>query len=86
LLPIKSEKSPRLNVLGFLNRKNDLETYLFECNINSDIVIACIDNFCDKQTEATVLVIDNASIHTSNKIINKQSCMVRKKLNYFIFT
>jgi transposase len=82
-ITVKSEKSPRLNVLGFLNRKNDLETYLFECNINSDIVIACIDNFCDKQTEATVLVIDNASIHTSNKIIDKQKEWSEKNLTIF---
>jgi DDE superfamily endonuclease len=59
-------------VLGFLNKNNDLETYLFEFNINSDIIIACIDDFCGKQTKPTVLVIDNASIHTSNKIIKKQ--------------
>jgi hypothetical protein len=29
------------------------------------------DDFCGKQTKPTVLVIDNASIHTSNKIIKK---------------
>ncbi|BAZ41585.1 hypothetical protein NIES4101_75510 [Calothrix sp. NIES-4101] len=69
---VECERNQRLNVLGLLNRKNDLETYLFECNINSDVVIACIDDFSKKQDKLTVLVIDNASIHTSKKFLNKQ--------------
>jgi transposase len=69
---VKTQTSKRLNVLGFLSRKNDLETYLFECNIDSDIVIACIESFFAKQVKPTVLVIDNASIHTSNIIRKKQ--------------
>jgi transposase len=80
---VSAQKSQRINVLGFLNRKNDLDTYIFECNIDSNIVITCIDNFCDKQVEPTVLVIDNASIHTSNKILNKQEEWKEKGLTIF---
>ncbi|NJR16497.1 MAG: IS630 family transposase [Calothrix sp. CSU_2_0] len=80
---VECERSQRLNVFGFLNRKNDLETYLFECNINSDVVIACIDDFSKKQDKPTVLVIDNASIHTSNKFLNKQKEWSDKNLRIF---
>lgn len=42
-LTIKSRRSRRLNVLGIMNRKNELNTYVSEQTINSDVVIACID-------------------------------------------
>jgi transposase len=79
----KTQKSKSLNVLGFLNRKNDLVTYIFECSINSDIVIACIDKFCDQTTKLTTLVIDNASIHTSNMLLDKQEEWKQKGLTLF---
>ncbi|MBC6473318.1 MAG: transposase [Hormoscilla sp. GM102CHS1] len=55
-----------------MNRKNELEPYLFECRVNSEVVISCIDYFCSKLEKKTVLVMDNASIHTSNTVKNKQ--------------
>ena len=61
---VDSQKSQRLNVLGILNRRQELEVFLFECSINSDVVIACIDRFSNRLEMETVLVIDNASIHT----------------------
>ena len=70
-LEIKSQRSKRLNVVGFLNRENELESYIFECSINSDVMVACIDEFCKTITNKTVLVMDNASIHTSNKVQEK---------------
>jgi hypothetical protein len=30
-IEIKSKKSKRLNVVGFLNKNNELESYVFEC-------------------------------------------------------
>jgi hypothetical protein len=62
-IEIPSQQSKRLNVLGFLTRDNQLEAYTFNCSINSDVVIACIDKFCEKITKKTVLVLDNSSIH-----------------------
>lgn len=70
-LEIKSQKSKRLNVVGFVNRSNDFESYIFECSINSDVMVACIDGFCKTINKKTVLVMDNASIHTANKLQNK---------------
>jgi transposase len=63
--------SKRLNVLGFLHRWNDLAPYTFEGRIESDVVIACIDNFCQDVRKKTVIVMDQASIHTSKKFTAK---------------
>lgn len=57
--------STRLNVVGFLNRANELEAYTFEESIDSAVMIACIEAFCCAVTKRTVLVCDQASIHTS---------------------
>jgi transposase len=80
---VKTQRSKRLNALGFLNRKNDLEVYLFEGSINSDVVIGCIDEFCKTITKNTVLVIDNASIHTSNALFDMQEEWLEKGLTLF---
>lgn len=57
----------RINVCGFMNRKNDLHTYMFEQSIHTGVVIACFDAFCQTITKKTVVVIDNASIHRSEE-------------------
>ena len=69
---METQRSKRINALGFLNRKNDLEVYLFEKSINSNIMIACIDKFCETLKKKTVLVLDNSSIHKSNALLKKQ--------------
>jgi len=66
-----------------LNRKNELEPYLFECQINSEVVISCIDDFCSTLKKKTVLGIDNASTHTSNAVKNKQEEWAKKGLTIF---
>ncbi len=82
-IEIKSQKSKRLNVLGFLSRQNELEVYTFECSINSDVIVACIDNFCEKITKKTVLVMDNSSVHQNNYLWNKESEWAEKGLEIF---
>jgi len=65
---IPSSRSPRLNVLGIMNRRNHLEAYVSTQTINSDVVIACINTFFPKVNKPTVIVVDGASIHTSDMI------------------
>jgi transposase len=55
----------RINVLGFMNRNNDLHAFMFEQSIHTGVVIACFDAFCQTITKKTVVVVDNASIHRS---------------------
>ena len=67
-IEIPASNSKRLNVLGFYSTTdNHFESFCFEGNINSDVVIACFDNFCQYLNKETFVIIDNASIHTSEK-------------------
>jgi transposase len=70
-LSIDSSRSKRLNVLGIMNRKNNLETYVSTQSINSDVIVACIDAFFPHVDIPTVIVVDRASIHTSAAIFER---------------
>ena len=82
-IEIETTKSRRLNVLGFLNRENELQAYTFEGSVNSDVVIACIDDFSFALTQRTVLVIDNAKVHTSEAFFAKIDAWKTKGLEIF---
>ncbi len=73
-IEVPSFKSARLNVPGFLNTENcDFQCYTFECAVDSEIVIACFDRFCEytDKDKQTFIIIDNATTHTSNAFIDK---------------
>ena len=61
--------STRLNVLGFLSVNTSLEipltTFYCEKSINTQFVVDSIEIWLAKRTKMTVLVLDNASIHSS---------------------
>lgn len=82
-IEVPSQQSKRLNVLGFLSRQNELEVYSFECSINSDVIVACIDKFCEKITKKTILIMDNSSIHQNNFLWNKEEEWAEKGLEIF---
>ncbi|MGK7929633.1 MAG: IS630 family transposase [Spirulina sp.] len=68
---MKSQKSRRFNILGLLGKSNQLDSYLWNCSIDSEIVVACIDDFCKRVTKKTFIVMDLASIHTSKSLFGK---------------
>lgn len=80
---VRSQRSRRLNVLGFLNLQNELTSYVFECNIDSEVVIACLDDFSKCLTQTTVLVLDRASIHCTKKLSQKENEWREKGLHIF---
>lgn len=82
-IEIPSRKSKRLNVLGFLTKDNQLEAYTFNCSINSDVVIACIDKFCGQIKKKTVLIMDNSSVHQNNFLWDKEDEWAKKGLEIF---
>lgn len=45
VIEIPARKSGRINVLGFMNRKNDLHPFLFEQSVDTSVVIACFEAF-----------------------------------------
>ena len=64
-IKLPCSRSKRLNVLGFMSRNCEFESFVFEGGITSKVVVECIDHFALKLKRATTLVIDNAPIHTS---------------------
>src|SRR5256712_8916798 len=67
VIELPARKYWRINVLGFMNRHNDLHPFMFEGSIHTGVVIACFDAFCQTLTQKTVVVMDNASIHRSEE-------------------
>ena len=50
-----------------------MHAYMFEESIHTGVVLACFDAFCQTITKKTVVVIDNASIHTSDEFEERLS-------------
>jgi transposase len=67
IIEIPAHKYGRVNVLGFMNRQNDLHPYLFEQSVHTGVVMGCFDDFCKTITKKTVVVVDNASVHRSEE-------------------
>lgn len=82
-ISIESGRSKRLNVLGFMNRRNDLEAYTIEGTVDSTVVIHFFDHFCGTLQGPTVVVIDNASVHTSTAFQEKIPKWEKKGLSIF---
>ena len=70
-IEIPSSRSKRLNVLGFCNKQQDFQATTVQGYVDSEIVIACFDQFCDTINKKTIVVVDNASMHTSSKFKGK---------------
>jgi transposase len=66
-LEIPARKCGRINVLGFMNRKNDLYPFIFEQSVHTEVVIACFNELSKTLKKKTVVVMDNASVHTSEE-------------------
>lgn len=82
-LSIPSRKSKSLNVLGIMNRRNDLKAYTSEQSINSDVVIHCIETFFPAVDKRTVIVMDQAPIHTSYAMQDKRQEWAERNLEIF---
>lgn len=82
-LGLESSRSRRLNVLGLMTRSNRLETYVSLQSITSDVVIACIDTFFPSVKKRTVIVVDQASIHTSDLVQDKLEEWQQRQIEIF---
>lgn len=67
-ISIPARMSKSLNTLGFLNwRKNKLFASTTYDKVDTDVVVSVFDLFVETITKTTVVVLDNAAIHTSKK-------------------
>jgi transposase len=80
---IPSQRSSSLNVLGFMHRQGKLESYVSEQSITSDVVVACIETFFPKVNKPTVIVIDQASIHTGQMVWQMRDEWAQRDLYLF---
>lgn len=73
-------KSKRLNVLGFFNKDNHLESFCFEGTIDARVVVTCFDEFSKTIDKKTVVILDNASMHRSDEFQEHIPKWEKKKL------
>ena len=69
-IELPSSKSKRLNVLGFVNRACQFESFVFEGSVNTSVVVACFDEFAKNIKKETTIIIDNAPTHTSKEFMD----------------
>ena len=62
---LPSRRSQNLTILGFMNQQCQCHSFLFEGAANSEVVATCFDAFAGQITKKTIVILDNASIHTS---------------------
>lgn len=79
-LEVPSTRSKQLNVLGFLSLSSQLTSYIADCTVDTDVVIACFDNFCETLKNLTIVIIDNASPHSSKKFESRKTEWEKKGL------
>ncbi|NEN99528.1 MAG: IS630 family transposase [Moorea sp. SIO3I7] len=82
-ITLNSSQSKRINVLGLMGCENQLDYEIHQGSIDSEIVINFLDNFSKNLSKLTVVVMDQASIHTSNKILEKLEEWKGKNLDIF---
>ncbi|QHT72102.1 IS630 family transposase [Rhodocytophaga rosea] len=81
--PILSQKGARINVFGLLSTDNKLLTYQKGGSLNADFIIQCVDAFSASITKPTVIVLDNASLHTGGRWEIKKEEWEQKGLYIF---
>lgn len=72
-----------INVMGIMNTRNEIYYEIYEKSTNSDKVIDFLDKFSRKIKIRTVILLDQASIHTSDKIMKKLKYWKEKNLELF---
>jgi transposase len=66
-----------------LSKANEIEAYSSTDTMNGDLIIAFIDDFVNKITQKTVIVLDNAPIHHSEAFKEKIDEWQEKDLSIF---
>jgi transposase len=80
---LRSSRSKRLNIVGLINRNNQLEYELYDGSFTSQKLINFLDKFSEKITRKTVVILDQSSVHTSNAVLAKLEEWKEKQLEIF---
>lgn len=73
----------KINLFGVFRPDNFCLTYESTENINSDFLIQSLDDFCQYVEKPTVLVLDNAPTHKSEKFLKAVTKWMERDLYVF---
>jgi len=65
---IEVTRGRSINCFGLLSRANDFFSRITEENINADFIIETLDAFSLSIKKPTVVVLDNAKVHTARRV------------------
>lgn len=80
---IEAQKGKTVNCFGMISRKSDLIYKTTLESINADFIKTQLDDFSFAITKPTVVVLDNAKIHTARKIKERLKYWQRRGLYIF---
>jgi len=66
VIALPARQEGRRKVLGVMQRPNEVQASLFEASIHTGVLLACCEALCHTRTTKTVVVSDQASLHTSD--------------------
>jgi len=71
-LRLPSASSKRLNLVGFLNRQQELIPFLIDGTCTAAVVKSCFDAVCQQRSQnlPTIVVLDNAPVHTAKLFLD----------------
>ena len=70
----------RLNVLGFLNRHNELYPYVIEGKVDTSVIVEAFDQFSKQINKRTSVFLDNSPLHRSQEFICHRAQWVKRGL------
>ena len=82
-IKITPSKTPALQVFGLLSLDNRFEGYSYKGRAKSAMIIAFLDDFSSQITKPTVVVLDNAPVHTSREFKAKVEAWKEEDLYIF---
>jgi len=65
-VPVTGAHGSNIQAIGFEHQDGRAQTYLHKGYVTTETVIQIMDEFCETIEQTTVVVLDNASCHTSN--------------------
>lgn len=84
-IEIFPQRDKKINLFGMFRADNFAVTYESANNINGDFLIAAINDFCRYVDKPTVLVLDNASGASVEKVSRADGELDGRRLIYFLF-
>ncbi|TWU01007.1 IS630 family transposase [Stieleria varia] len=82
-VPVTGGSRPSLQALGFQSCEGDVHCYLHRSNVSTWTVTSVIDHFISTLTRPATIVIDNASVHTSEEFRRQELVWQQRNVEFF---